>query len=245
MILDGDGFVFCGVLLWSWLMRILFHMPHDPGSRMVRIVLFEKGLTARLVESRPWADDGALAAVNPACTVPVLVDEAPTGSEIAISPAMAIVEYLDEAYTASPVLPSTSATRAETRRLCSWFNEKFEREVNQPILRERIDKRLMRRGQPDYELLKQGTAALAWHLDYFSWLLENRSWIAGERFSAADIAAAAHFSALDYVDAIAWDKFPLVKDWYARLKSRPSMRQILQDRVNGLPPPSHYDNLDF
>ncbi len=220
-------------------------MPHDPASRMVRIALSEKGLAARLIETRPWEDDGVLAAANPAGAVPVLMDEAPMGGEIAISPANAIVEYLDEAYTTSPILPSTSAARAETRRLCCWFNEKFEREVNELTLRERIDKRLMGHGQADYELLKQGAAALAWHLDYIAWLLDNRSWIAGERFSVADIAAAAHFSSLDYIDAIAWDKFPSVKDWYARLKSRPSMRPILKDRVNGLPPPSHYDNLDF
>ena len=226
-------------------MRTLLHMPHDPASRMVRIVLSEKGLAVRLVETRPWEDDGALAAVNPACTVPVLVDETPSGDDVAISPASAIIEYLDEVYTTSSLLPSTSAARAETRRLCCWFNEKFERDVIGLTVREKIDKRLMRRGQADYELLKQGLAALAWHFDYFAWLLENRSWIAGERFSAADIAAAAHFSALDYIDAISWEKFPSIKDWYARLKSRPSMRQILQDRINGLPPPSHYDNLDF
>jgi glutathione S-transferase len=220
-------------------------MPHDPASRMVRIVLSEKGLVVRLVEKRPWDDDGALAAANPACTVPVLLDEAPTGGEIAVSPAMTIVEYLEEAYAASPLMPSTSAARAETRRLCAWFNDKFDREVNDLSLRERIDRRLMRRGQPDYELLKQGAASLAWHLDYLSWLLDNRTWLAGERITTADFAGAAHVSALDYVGAVPWEKFPAVKEWYARLKSRPSMRPILLDRINGLPPPSHYDNPDF
>jgi len=137
-------------------MRTLFHMPLDPASRMVRLVLAEKGLPAQLVEKRPWDDDGSLAAANPAGAIPVLMDRPPTGGAISISPALVIVEYLDEAYTTSPMLPSTSAARAETRRLCAWFTNKFENEVNQLILRERIDKRLMRRGQPDYEMLKQG-----------------------------------------------------------------------------------------
>ena len=149
-------------------MRTLFHMPLDPACRMVRIVLAEKGLVVRLVETRPWADDGTLAAVNPAGTVPVLKDAPPTGGEFAASPAAAIVEYLDEAYADPPVLPGASAARAETRRICAWFAEKFEREVNDLTLRERVDKRLMRRGQPDYERFKQGADALAWHLDYFS-----------------------------------------------------------------------------
>ena len=63
--------------------------------------------------------------------------------------------------------------------------------------------------------------------------------------TAADLAAAGQLSALDYIDFVPWDKFERVKDWYARLKSRPSMRPILRDRIEGLPPPSHYDNPDF
>ena len=227
-------------------MRTLFHMPLDPASRMIRIALAEKGLPARFVESRPWADeDGALANINPAGTIPVLLDEAPTGDKIAISPPAAIIEYIEEAYSNEPLLPSTSAARAETRRLIAWFMIKFEAEVTAFTLRERIDKRLMRRGQPDYELLKAGADALAWHLDYASWLLEQRYWLAGERMTVADLAAAAQLSALDYIDFVPWEKFPAVKDWYARLKSRPSMRPVLRDRVDGLPPPAHYDNLDF
>jgi len=227
-------------------MRTLFHMPLDPASRMIRIILAEKGLPAQFVEKRPWADeDGTLAAVNPAVTAPVLIDEPPTGGEIAISPVTAIVEYLEEAYASEPMLPSTSAARAETRRLCHWYMDKFEAEVTALTLRERVDKRLMRRGQADYELLKAGADALAWHLDYTAWLLDQRYWLAGDRMSAADIAAAAQLSALDYIDFVPWEKFPAVKDWYARLKSRPSMRPVLRDRIDGLPPPAHYDNLDF
>jgi len=221
-------------------------MPLDPASRMIRIILAEKGLPAQFVEKRPWADeDGTLAAVNPAVTAPVLIDEPPTGGEIAISPVTAIVEYLEEAYASEPMLPSTSAARAETRRLCHWYMDKFEAEVTALTLRERVDKRLMRRGQADYELLKAGADALAWHLDYTAWLLDQRYWLAGDRMSAADIAAAAQLSALDYIDFVPWEKFPAVKDWYARLKSRPSMRPVLRDRIDGLPPPAHYDNLDF
>jgi len=227
-------------------MRTLLHMPLDPASRMVRIVLAEKGLPAELVERRPWDDaEGALASVNPAGTVPVLIDEPPTGGEVAISPVSTIIEYLDEAYSNAPLLPSTSAARAEARRISSWFLDKFDKEVSDFTLRERVDKRLMRRGQPDYEKLKHGGEALVWHLDYAAWLLDQRHWLACERLTIADLAAAAQISALDYIDLIPWDKFPAVKDWYARIKSRPSMRPILRDRIDGLPPPAHYDNPDF
>jgi glutathione S-transferase len=220
-------------------------MPLDPASRMVRVILAEKGLPAELVETHPWDDDSALVRANPAGSIPVLIDEPPTGGALSISPAMAIIEYLEDAYSAAPMFPATSAARAETRRLCMWFLGKFEREVIDLIVKERIDKRLMRRGQADYDLLKQGSQALSWHLDYLAWLLDQRTWLTGEKFSAADFAGAAYLSSLDYVDALPWDKFPAVKDWYARIKSRPSMRPILRDRIDGLPPPSHFADPDF
>jgi len=226
-------------------MRTLFHMPLDPASRMIRVILAEKGLPAQLAEHPPWDDEGALAQANPAGTVPVLIDEPPTGGALSIAPAMVILEYLEDAYSTQPLLPTTSAARAETRRICMWFVDKFERDVIDFIVRERIDKRLMRQGQADYDLLKQGTAALAWHLDYLGWLLDQRPWLAGEKMTAADLTGAAYLSSLDYVDAVPWEKFPAVQDWYARIKSRPSMRPILRDRIDGLPPPAHFDNPDF
>lgn len=226
-------------------MRTLLHMPLDPASRMIRVILAEKGLPAQLSACHPWDDDGAIAQANPAGTIPVLIDEPPTGGALSVAPAMTIIEYLEDAYSNEPLLPSTSAARAETRRLCMWFVDKLERDVIDLIVRERIDKRLMRRGQADYDLLKQGAAALSWHLDYLGWLLEQRPWLTGEKMTAADLAGAAYLSSLDYVDAVPWGKFPSVQEWYARIKSRPSMRPILRDRIDGLPPPAHFDNPDF
>ena len=89
-------------------------------------VLSEKGLVAQQIEKRPWEDDGTLAASNPAGTVPVLIDEPPTGGEVSVCPALAIIEYLEEAYPTTPLFPSTSAARAETRRLCAWLDQKFD-----------------------------------------------------------------------------------------------------------------------
>ena len=226
-------------------MRRLLHMPLDPASRMVRIALAEKGLPAELEETRPWDEREHIAALNPAGAIPVLVDETSDGEEHAIAPASVIMEYLEERYPAPALFPTGAENRAETRRLISWFTQKFENDVVTFIVRERIDKRLMRRGQPDYDLLRAGLESLDWHFDYFGWLLDQRNWFAGDAYSAADIAAAGFISCVDYVDAVPWDRFPAVKEWYARIKSRPAMRPILRDRVEGMPPPRHYADPDF
>ena len=232
-------------LLENRLMRTLFHMPLDPASRAIRIVLAEKGLPARLVETPPWESHPDLIHHNPANTIPVLIDDAPTGGEIAISPVGAIIEYLEEAYGGTALLPATSAARAEARRLVDWFNVKFEHEVNAGLLRKRVDERLQGRRADDFLTLQETAAALGWHLDYCSFLLEQRGFLAGERLGLADIVGAAHLSANDYLGVVPWKDFPLVRNWYQTIKSRPSMRPLLADRVPFLPPPAHYDDLDF
>ena len=78
-----------------------------------------------------------------------------------------------------------------------------------------------------------------------AWLLEHRRWLAGEVMTLADFAAAAHFSTLDYLSDIDWSRSNAVKDWYAKIKSRPSFRSLLTDVVEGIHPPNHYKNLDF
>jgi glutathione S-transferase len=42
-----------------------------------------------------------------------------------------------------------------------------------------------------------------------------------------------------------WNRHEVVKDWYAKIKSRPAFRSILADQVPGFPPPPHYADLDF
>ncbi|MNS49702.1 hypothetical protein D3C72_823180 [compost metagenome] len=63
--------------------------------------------------------------------------------------------------------------------------------------------------------------------------------------SYADLAAAAGVSVLDYLGEINWLEAPIAKEWYQRLKSRPSFRPFLSERIPRLAPSSHYADLDF
>lgn len=226
-------------------MRTLYHFPHDPLSRQIRLILAEKNLEFLEEPLHPLDKLDHIARMNPASTLPVLVDEPPTGGEVALSPEATIAEYLEEAYPMPSLMPATSASRAEVRRLMHWFNVKFSAEVHPLISHQYIDKRLRRLGQPDPEKLRLGRDALHWHMDYINWLAEGRTWLAGEKFSLSDLVCASHLSVLDYIDYVPWKDFPFVKEWYARVKSRPSFRSLLKDRVIGLPAARHYDNLDF
>lgn len=222
-------------------MRLLYHLSLSPFSRKVRVVLAEKALDFEMAVEKIWERRPEFLALNPACEVPVLVEEDGT----AIAGSGVISEYLDEAYPQPPLLGETPAARAEVRRLVAWFDEKFDREVTRNLVGEKIQKRFLGLGEPNSVAIRAGHANLPVHLAYITWLTERRSWLAGDSFSLADIAAGVHLSALDYVGDVPWDKHLAVKDWYARIKSRPSFRPLLADHIPGVPPPRHYADLDF
>lgn len=218
----------------------LFHVPLSPFCRKVRLTLAEKKLEVELVEERYWERNPEFLRRNPAGKVPVLK----MGGRM-LAESQAICEYLDELHPQPPLMPRDPAERYEVRRLCAWFDDSFHREVTANLLYERMNKKLMGKGYPDSEKIKTGARRIKFHLDYMSWLLEHRRWLAGNMLTLADFAAAAHLSALDYINDVDWDRAPAVKTWYAIVKSRPAFRPILADTVPGFQPARHYADLDF
>ncbi len=222
-------------------MRTLYHLPLDPGCRLIRIVLGEKRLEVTLKTEQVWERRESFLELNPAGEVPVMLEDDGTS----IAGAAVIAEYLDEAYPEPPLIGADPLDRAEVRRLAQWFSVKFAREVSGNLIEEKINKRFLKLGQPNASAIRAGLANIHYHLDYIAWLNERRRWLAGEVFSLADVSAAAHISAVDYLGDVPWDKHAGAKDWYARVKSRPSLRSILADLVAGATPPAHYADLDF
>ncbi len=222
-------------------MRVLYHLPLSPYARKVRLVLAEKRLPFELRLEKVWERRAEYLELNPAGTVPTLTED----NGLVIPDSVVICEYLDEAYPDSSLFGSTLAERIEIRRLSAWFDGKFASEVTQNLYGEKYLRRLTRRGLPDPGAIRTGYTALRYHLDYIGWLAETRQWLAGSILSMADFVAAAHLSTLDFVGELDWSMSPPAKDWYARIKSRPSFRGILADRVPGTTPPPHYADLDF
>jgi len=218
----------------------LYHFPLSPFCRKVRLTLAEKRLEVELVEERYWEPDPEFLRRNPAGKVPVLKMDAKLMTE-----SQAICEYLEETVPNPALMPRDAETRHEVRRLCAWFDDKFHAEVTSKLLHERVYKKIMAQGYPDSANIRSGATQIKYHLDYMGWLLEQRRWLAGDVMTLADFAAAAHLSALDYISDVDWNRNALVKDWYAKIKSRPAFRPLLSDQISGFPPPAHYADLDF
>lgn len=230
-------------------MYTLFHHPFCPQSRFVRLALGEYGLDVRLVEERAWERREAFLALNPAGTTPVLIAE----DQPPIPGAAVIAEYLDEAHGAEAgerrLLPSAIGERIEVRRLMAWFNDKFFEEASNPLVTERIYKRFMNEedggGAPAADVIRAAKANVRYHLAYIGWLARTRNFLAGDRITYADLAAAAHLSAIDYLGDVPWNEDDAAKAWYVRIKSRPSFRPLLNEWLAGFPASAHYADLDF
>lgn len=225
-------------------MRVLYHWPLDPQSRQARIALAEKKTKFKLSAVSPWEPDPEFVRVCAEGIPPCLTDVV-EGGKIVISGARAICEYASESTARHPIMSDDPVERAESRRLCSWFDTRFTDQVHAFIMHERVEKSLTGGGAPHPPTLREGREQLAFHLDYLEWLLGGREWLAGKHYSLADISAAASLSCLDFLNEVPWKKRKTLKDWYQKIKSRPSFRPLLSDRVAGLAPPSHYADLDF
>lgn len=220
-------------------MRKLYHYPLGVFSRQVRIYLKEKGIDHSLFVEFPWDIEKRDDDLQFISDLPRLVDfdgESYKGW-------YAIVEHMDK--EGPSLFGRSEREKAETRRIVSLFNNMFFADVTKNIIFEKIIKRYLGNASPDSLAIRRGNSAMPMYFEYISWLSDRRNWLAGDEFSFADIVAAAHISSLDYIGSIEWSRFPLVKDWYVRIKSRPSFREILQDRISNVVPPAHYQDLDF
>ena len=231
-------------------MPILHHYPLSAGSRFVRLVFGELGETPSLVEEHPWERNDALLKLNPAGTVPVLIDD----DETVVAGAAVIGEYLNDTRGArlgehTPLMPAGAADRAETRRLVDWFLAKMEAEVTGYLVTEKVYKRRMAvsagGGPPDAAAIRAARTNIRHHLGYIGYLTARRNCLAGRELTFADLAAAGALSAIDYLGEVPWETDAAARAWYARVKSRPSFRPLLADQVRGMPAATHYADLDF
>ena len=226
----------------------LLHHAFCPHSRFARLALAEYRASFELADEDVRKRRPEFLEINPAGTTPVLLD-----GKFPISGAGVIAEYLDETHGNNlgehRLLPADPKARAETRRIAGWFHDKFFVEVSEPLVREKIFKLRLSSaeggGPPDSSALQAAKKNIRYHLQYVGWLLSTRSWLATEKLSFADLAAAAHLSVADYLGDVPWDESENAKNWYAKMKSRPSFRPLLADLVPGLPPSKVYADLDF
>lgn len=218
----------------------LYHMAFCPFSRKIALGLREKEIDFQEAQEKFWQPSDELLGVNPAGELPTLVDR----TVVCVNEYVA-VEYIEEAYPSYPLRPTDPAQRAQMRSLISWFDRLFYQDVYLSLFYERALKPHIESKGPDTQVLKTGRTSLKSYLQTLEKITGNNTYLSGRSFSWGDITAAAHLSCIDYLGDIPWDGFPSTKEWYSKIKSRPTFRPFLAQSFPGLVPAPSYKALDF
>jgi glutathione S-transferase len=169
----------------------LYHSSGSPNSRRVRILIAEKGLDIELSPVDLGAKEqfsDAYRAINPRAVVPTLVLDDGT----AIGEVPAIMRYLDEAYPKVPLLGATPKEKA----LITMWERRAELEGFAPVMEGVRNAAAGLKGHaiagPDgYEqipaLIERSKLRVANFYTDFEATLKDAEFVAGDRFSAADI----------------------------------------------------------
>jgi glutathione S-transferase len=211
-----------------------------PFSRLIRVYLGEKALECEMVVETPWSRKKIFSENHMFSDIPTLVEK----DGQLLEGWYAIAEYCEQIYKTKSMLGVAHREKAESRRIVALFNGMFFADATKNIFFEKVVKRYTG-DSPDSASIRKSIAALKPYLDHISWLSDRRNWLAGDELTLADISAAAHLSCVDYFGSVEWDNYPQAKDWYIRIKSRPSFRDILRDKIQAIPPVPHYQELDF
>jgi glutathione S-transferase len=205
----------------------LYHSSGSPNSRRVRILIAEKGLEIELAPVDLGAKEqfsDAYLAINPRAVVPTLVLDDGT----AIGEVPAIMRYLDEAYHKVPLLGATPKEKAlitmwERRAELEGFAAVMKGVRNATAgLRDRAIS-----GTHGYEqipaLIERSKLRVVNFYADFEARLKDAEFVAGDRFSAADITTlvAVDFATRAFAMPVPDDSVAL-RRWYKAVSARPS-----------------------
>ena len=201
---------------------LLYHDPRAPNPRRVRIFLAEKGVPYDTIEVSIASQANLTPEFrrkNPLALVPVL--ELSDGRILRES--MAICRYLEELHPE----PNLFGTDSWERAVIEQWNRHAEFELLVPIAQVFRNTHNFWAGRirqcPEFgEIMRE---LISTRFDFFENELSQRPYLAGQRFTVADITA---LCAIDFgkVSNIRIDaaKHPHLAAWHQRVASRPSSK---------------------
>src|SRR6266436_6749350 len=204
----------------------LYHSPASPNSRRVRIFLAEKALSIPVIAvdlGKGEQHTEAYRAINPRRVVPTLM--LPDGTAIGEVPA--IMRYLDEAFPQKPLLGTTPRAKA----LIQMWERRMELEGFAAVMEGIRNKAAGLKGRAiagphDYEQIPALVERSVLRVDNFFADLNERlgqvPFVAGERYSAADITALVTVDFAKALEVYVPPDYAGLKRWYETVSSRPS-----------------------
>jgi len=191
-----------------------------PNPRVVKMFLAEKGIELERIEVDLRGGENRrepYLAINPAGQTPTLVLD----SGVNLTEITAICEYLEEVAPHPPLIGTNAEERAKTR----MWARRVDLKVCEPMANGFRFAEGLAMFEPRMRCLPEAAPGLkAVAQDGIAWVEANMEgpWIAGGRFTLADILL---FAFIEFGAAVGQPldpQFAKVGEWFARVKARPS-----------------------
>ena len=222
-------------------MITLYHYYLCSSSRYIRLILEENKISYDAQLENYWKPQKDFLKLNPAGHLPVLVNE----ENFPIVGANACIEYVKDLEVRPKLFVDNYREKAETNRLVHWFDVIFKKEVFDPIIYEKVFSRIIDNITPNSENIRAALNNLDFHIQYFNYLLNSKNYFIKDDLTYLDFLAAANFSVLDYLGLLNLKDYENIKEWYFKIKSRPSFKTLLKDQIVGLNPHENYKIIDI
>jgi len=197
-----------------------------PSPRRARMVIAEKRIDVETVEvdlrsGQQFSED--FMAVNPGCTVPVLV----TDDGDSLCENASIVRYLEALYPDPPLLGTSPIDQA---RVAEWvWRSEFEGLISVMEVLRNTSKAMKDRALPGPdpvpqipELAERGMARGQRFFKTMDKRLTDTPWLAGDAFSFADISAFVFVEFAAWVKMVPGEELEALAKWRDACKARPS-----------------------
>ena len=222
-------------------MITLYHYYLCSSSRYIRLILEEHKITYDTQLENYWKPQKDFLKLNPAGHLPVLVNE----ENFPVIGANACIEYIKDLEVSPKLFVDDYREKAEINRLVHWIDVIFKKEVFDPIIYEKVFSRIVDNITPNSENIREALNNLDFHIQYFNYLLNSKNYFIKDDLTYFDFLAAANFSVLDYLGLLNFKSHENIKEWYSKIKARPSFKTLLKDQIVGLNPHQNYQNIDI
>jgi glutathione S-transferase len=233
----------------------LYHNINSVCAQKVRIALKQKGQEAKdhILTLRGDQNEPGYLKLNPNGVVPTLIHDG-----VPIVESSLILYYIDEVFPDPPLMPKEPRLRHRVRMynklideylhnactiltFATAFRPNFLKMTREAWLAEINKAPLKRRAEYKRSVIEHGLDsefvidALAQHRKLLSWMadsLKDDAYLAGDSFSNADCAVIPYILRLELLklDGM-WAQSPAIADWWARMRTRPSVKATIFDRM--------------
>jgi glutathione S-transferase len=197
----------------------LYGFPPSPNTWKVRALAAHLGIPldvefVDLTKPRP----AAYLALNPSGRTPTLVD-----GDFTLTESNAIMQYL-ASQKPSSLWPNDARMRSDITRWQCWQLAHWGKEACEPLIVNRLVKKLLNLGPPDEAAIARGTEAFHKEAKVLDTQLAKQPYLVGKELTLADFAVAAP---LFYIQqgGLPVEPYAKLQDWFGRVSALPVWRQ--------------------